>query len=176
MDGFALQLRLQQMAQSTHQACLSVLIDAFEQAKISGLCAEGAWELAIDVARHMDLPVMGQIVVKRIYDAPSSQDGNRVLVDRLWPRGVSKSEATIDYWVRDLAPSTALRKWFNHAPKYFAEFTDRYQQELKVNQQTIDDWLAQLDGRSRLTLLTATKDLELSHAWVLKEYLQKHQA
>ncbi len=111
------------------------------------------------------------IEVRRIYDPPTSDDGYRALVDRLWPRGLAKSRAAIDEWCRDIAPSAELRRWYGHEQERFPAFRDRYLAELD------DDGhagaLAQLLTRSRgrLTLLTATRDLDLSHARVLAERL-----
>ncbi|MDH6135015.1 uncharacterized protein YeaO (DUF488 family) [Kitasatospora sp. MAA4] len=104
--------------------------------------------------------------IRRIYDPPAPDDGHRVLVDRLWPRGVSKERAQLDEWAKELAPSDELRRWFHAAPEeHAAEFTDRYRAELDAPEQ--QDRLAALRDRAPLTLLTATKDAAHSHAAVL---------
>jgi uncharacterized protein YeaO (DUF488 family) len=110
------------------------------------------------------------IRIKRAYDGASSDDGLRILIDRLWPRGLSKSSLKLDSWVRHLSPSDTLRKWYQHDPEKFAEFRKRYLAELKQQ----GEGLAELRGAVRgktVTLLTATKELDLSHATVLKELL-----
>jgi uncharacterized protein YeaO (DUF488 family) len=109
--------------------------------------------------------------IKRVYDEPSSQDGTRVLVDRLWPRGLSKDDAKLDAWAKDLAPSTELRKWFDHDPDRFSRFAERYRRELSENKAKIDEFLGSIDRRKTLTLLYAAKDSAINHAVVLKEFL-----
>ncbi len=111
------------------------------------------------------------VVVKRVYDEPVSADGVRILVDRLWPRGLSKDRAKIDAWAKHLAPSAALRRWFAHDRSKFKVFTRRYHDELSANGQAVAALLAGLDLRRRLTLLTAATDPSNSHAVVLKDYL-----
>lgn len=110
----------------------------------------------------------------RIYDTPSKDDGARVLVDRLWPRGVRKDGAAIDQWSVDVAPSTQLRRWYGHKPERFSEFSQRYLAELRSGQ--AGESLAQLGDLARrgpLTLLTATKDLPRSGAAVLAEEIRR---
>ena len=111
--------------------------------------------------------------VRRIYDPVTQEDGIRVLVDRLWPRGMSKSRAEIDEWCRDIAPSTALRRWYAHDPQRFTEFRRRYRRELATGEQaTALLHLTELaDGRT-LTLLTASRDPKISEAVVLAELLE----
>ena len=115
----------------------------------------------------------GGFRVKRVHDDPSPQDGERVLVDRLWPRGVSKERAALDEWAKDVAPSNELRKWFHEAPDgRREEFADRYSAELDGPEQTRQ--LADLRARAAehtVTLLTATRDVEHSHVQVLMEKL-----
>jgi len=110
-----------------------------------------------------------KIRVRRVYDDPERTDGTRVLVDRLWPRGLSKARAALDDWCKDIAPSDDLRKWYGHDPSRFAEFSRRYQRELEEPQRT--EALAHLrslaHGRRHLTLLTATRDPAASEAAVL---------
>ncbi|GAB4175681.1 MAG: DUF488 domain-containing protein [Wenzhouxiangellaceae bacterium] len=112
------------------------------------------------------------IRLKRIYDSAGSDDGHRVLVDRLWPRGVSKSRAALDEWCREIAPGDALRKWV-HADRTqrWEPFCDRYRAELAQAGDTLDR-LAQLAEAPGLTLLTAARDIEHSHASVLKALLE----
>ena len=110
------------------------------------------------------------ILVKRIYDPPSENDGYRVLVDRIWPRGLRKDEAKIDLWLKDIAPSTALRQWFNHDPSKWREFRTRYFRELKQHEDQVNR-LKDLSKTKRLTLLYAAKDTENNNAAALKEYL-----
>jgi uncharacterized protein YeaO (DUF488 family) len=105
-----------------------------------------------------------------VYDAGDAQ-GTRVLIDGIWPRGVRKAEAPVDEWLRDVAPSAELRKWFGHDPERFAEFRERYRDELDEEpRRTALERLRNLAGQG-LTLLTATKDVEHSHAAVLAELL-----
>ncbi|MEV0778815.1 DUF488 domain-containing protein [Streptomyces sp. NPDC050433] len=108
--------------------------------------------------------------VRRVYEAAGPDDGTRVLVDRLWPRGLAKTDAVFDDWLKDAAPSAELRKWYGHDPAKYAEFGDRYRMELAEPGSAAADALERLralaaDGT--LTLLTATKDLEHSHPLVL---------
>ncbi|MDZ7657704.1 DUF488 domain-containing protein [Fodinibius sp.] len=111
---------------------------------------------------------------KRIYEDYSEDDGYRVLVDRLWPRGVSKEEARLDKWCEEIAPSTELRKWFDHDPNKFEEFANRYKAELTEKGDLIDHLLK--NSREQLvTLLYAAKDEDHNHALVLKEFLEEQQ-
>ena len=113
--------------------------------------------------------------VRRIYGPAQSDDGYRVLVDRLWPRGLSKAKAEMDEWCREIAPSTELRKWYAHDPAKLAEFTDRYLAELAdpAHAAALDSLRARVG--TGLTLLTASKEVELSQAQVLATYLNQHQ-
>jgi uncharacterized protein YeaO (DUF488 family) len=111
--------------------------------------------------------------LRRVYDEPTRADGTRVLVDRVWPRGLSKDEAHVDEWCKQVAPSTELRKWYAHDPGRFAEFTRRYKAELKDPERA--EALARLRGLARnrrLTLVTATKAIEISQAAVLADLLR----
>jgi uncharacterized protein YeaO (DUF488 family) len=110
------------------------------------------------------------IRIKRAYDEPGSDDGLRILIDRLWPRGLSKSTLKLDSWVRHLSPSNELRKWYQHDPEKFAEFRKRYVAELKQQGDGLAELRAAVRGRT-VTLLTATRELDLSHATVLRELL-----
>ncbi|HVW33603.1 MAG TPA: DUF488 family protein [Acidimicrobiia bacterium] len=114
-----------------------------------------------------------RVRVARVYDEPGGRDGTRVLVDRLWPRGLKKDDAVLDHWCREIAPSTELRKWYGHDPDRFAEFAERYRAELDdADHAEALAALRRLAGRpGGLTLLTATKSLELSQAAVLASVL-----
>jgi uncharacterized protein YeaO (DUF488 family) len=112
--------------------------------------------------------------VRRVYDDPEGADGTRVLVDRLWPRGLSKARAALDDWCKDVAPSDELRKWYAHDPSRFAEFSRRYQLELEDPQRTeaLEHLRSLAHGRRHLTLLTATRDPGASEAAVLAGLLR----
>ena len=112
------------------------------------------------------------VAIKRIYDKPAEEDGFRVLVDRLWPRGVSKEKAALDAWLKEVAPSSELRTWFDHKPERFAEFTARYEVELK-NNPALAELQKMLDDHPQITLLYAAKDPAINHAKVLLAFLQK---
>jgi len=109
--------------------------------------------------------------IKRIYDKAEITDGKRILIDRLWPRGVRKSTANIDMWLKDVAPSDDLRKWFSHDPSKWEEFKKRYKKELEKNpalQQLLD-----IIRKSDVTLIYASKDTEHNNAVVLKEVIEE---
>ena len=108
--------------------------------------------------------------LKRAYEEPSSEDGTRVLVDRLWPRGVRKTSAAIDRWIKDVAPSTELRKWFGHDPIRWDEFRRRYQAELAHRPEELDE-LRALAKKGRLTLVYAARDEFHNEAVVLRDLL-----
>jgi uncharacterized protein YeaO (DUF488 family) len=109
-----------------------------------------------------------------VYDPPAPTDGVRILVDRLWPRGLSKQAAALDLWCRQVAPSTELRTWYGHAPERFAEFDSRYRAELDEPERAAAlAALAEQSARQTITLLTATKALDLSHAAVLARLLSE---
>ena len=111
--------------------------------------------------------------VRRIYDEPDDQDGIRVLVDRRWPRGVTKAKAALDEWCKTVAPSAALRTWYRHDPAKFDEFTRRYSAELEEPEPAgALEHLRDLTDGHRLTLLTATKDPDISQAAVLAGVLR----
>lgn len=113
---------------------------------------------------------MADIVTKRIYAPASPDDGYRVLVDRLRPRGISRQDAAIDEWAKDIAPSTGLRRWFAHDPDRWDEFTVRYRRELGTHTDALRELLDRCVTR-RLTLLFAARDLRRNHAAVLKDVL-----
>jgi uncharacterized protein YeaO (DUF488 family) len=112
------------------------------------------------------------IRIKRAYEKPSRDDGRRVLVDRLWPRGVVKDKAKIDEWTKELAPSTELRKWFAHEPAKWAEFRKRYTREIHQHEEELAK-LAAMAETGTVTLVFAAKDQRHNNAEVLKEVLQK---
>lgn len=109
------------------------------------------------------------IRIKRIYDVPSPEDGTRILVDRLWPRGVSKARAELDLWDKDIAPSPELRTWWNHDPSQYDEFANRYREELGHNPAVSE--LVALAEKGPVTLLYAARDPAVNHAVVLRDYL-----
>jgi uncharacterized protein YeaO (DUF488 family) len=112
------------------------------------------------------------IKIKRAYDPLSSDDGKRILVDRLWPRGIKKEDAAIDEWLKDIAPSTELRKWYSHDPAKWGEFKKRYKIELK-DKIGIVDRLRQESKKGTLTLLFSAKATELNNAVALKEFIEE---
>jgi uncharacterized protein YeaO (DUF488 family) len=115
------------------------------------------------------------VKLKRVYDPPKPADGFRVLVDRLWPRGVSKSSARIDLWLKEIAPSTALRKWFGHDALKWDTFRARYFRELQKNPEAVAQ-LNEIIRNGPVTLLFAAKDQEHNNAAALKEYLESGQS
>lgn len=110
------------------------------------------------------------IHLKRAYESPSSSDGTRILVDRLWPRGVSKEKAAIDQWMKEIAPSTELRRWFRHDPKRWSEFRRRYRIELSHHEELLSQ-LRAMARKGPLTLVYAARDEEHNEAIVLREAL-----
>jgi uncharacterized protein YeaO (DUF488 family) len=113
-----------------------------------------------------------EIRLKRVYDPPAASDGLRVLVDRIWPRGLSKEKAAVDLWDRDVAPSTALRKWFNHDPHRWEEFQSRYRSELKLRTEALANLRARC-ASGPVSLLFAAKDTKRNHAVVLRAILAR---
>ena len=109
--------------------------------------------------------------IKRVYEPAKSSDGIRVLVDRLWPRGVKKTTAHLDYWMKDVAPSPRLRLWFGHRPERFAEFGKRYKKELSGNPELAE--LRKLGRGALVTLLYGARDPQVNHALVLQSVLRK---
>lgn len=110
------------------------------------------------------------IRVKRVYDAYEEEDGIRILVDRLWPRGLRKEEARIDYWMKDIAPSSELRKWFSHDKNKWEEFKRKYFEELRNKGEKIS-FIKELSKTSNVTLLYSSKERIYNNAMALKEYL-----
>jgi uncharacterized protein YeaO (DUF488 family) len=114
-----------------------------------------------------------QVRLRRVYDAPSPEDGIRVLVDRVWPRGMTKDAAHLNEWIKEAAPSTPLRRWYGHRPERFAEFRRRYVAELAdPGPAAAVDRLRRLARTGTVTLLTATRDVEHSQAAVLADLLR----
>lgn len=112
------------------------------------------------------------IKIKRIYNEKAEEDGYRVLIDRLWPRGMSKDRAAIDLWFKEIAPSSQLRTWFGHKPEHFNEFREKYTNELSTNPAV--KMLENIASKYPvITLLYAAKDPAINHAVVLQEYLKK---
>lgn len=116
---------------------------------------------------------MTEFVTKRIYDPAADTDGHRVLVDRLWPRGVSKVRAALDEWCKTVSPSTELRKWFDHRAERFAEFTERYEAELSANPE-VPAILKGWDAYPKVTLLYGARDRTHNEAVVLRAYAARH--
>jgi len=117
---------------------------------------------------HRALPY--RIDLKRVYEAPSQDDGLRVLVERLWPRGVSKVEASIDHWTKDVAPTPQLRTWFGHRAERWEEFRRRYRSELRQNRAAVEA-LKCLCAGQRVTFVFAARDVERNGAVVLREFI-----
>lgn len=113
--------------------------------------------------------------IRRIYEAPQPTDGTRVLVDRLWPRGVSKERAALDLWLKDIAPSTELRQWFGHDPARWTGFCQRYRAELDANPSCVEQ-LETLARKGPLTLLFGARNTEQNEAVVLAAYLRERSA
>jgi uncharacterized protein YeaO (DUF488 family) len=118
-----------------------------------------------DIRRNM-------LRIKRVYEERSDTDGRRILVDRLWPRGISKERAGIDLWMKDIAPSDGLRRWFGHEPTRWEEFKTRYLGELAEKQDLIAT-LRKLDHEGTVTLVYAAKDVNHNNAVVLQEAIEK---
>jgi len=112
-----------------------------------------------------------QITLKRAYEPASDDDGVRILVERLWPRGVSKADAALDHWVKDVAPTPQLRTWFGHRPERWRQFRTRYRLELSSNQSAVC-LLRDICAEQRVTFIFAAKDVLRNGAVVLQEYLE----
>lgn len=111
-----------------------------------------------------------KLEIKRVYEEPGKDDGMRILVDRLWPRGLSREKADVDLWLKEIAPSTELRKWFGHVPDRWKEFQKRYHHELENNIESVSK-LKELIKKGVVTLVYGAKDKEHNEALVLKEWL-----
>jgi uncharacterized protein YeaO (DUF488 family) len=112
------------------------------------------------------------IDLKRAYDPPAKSDGRRMLVDRVWPRGIARDDLRIDAWLKDLAPSTGLRKWFGHDPAKWDEFKKRYARELEQRAGALEELVAQARA-GHVTLVFGAKDTEHNNAVALKEHLER---
>ena len=112
------------------------------------------------------------IKIKRVYEQPDKDDGLRILVDRLWPRGLTKEKAKVDLWLKEIAPSTELRKWFGHDPKKWRSFRERYQTELKHHAGQLKV-LKRKAKEGTVTLIYGARDQEHNEALVLKEFLER---
>ena len=123
-----------------------------------------------DIASPAGLSGHERVRIKRVYEQPDDQDGTRILVDRLWPRGLSRQRARVDIWLKDIAPSTELRKWFSHDPNKWTEFQDRYRQELKSKTDLLLT-LKEKAAKGPITLLYGAKDESHNEAVVLQELL-----
>ena len=111
------------------------------------------------------------IRIKRVYEEPEESDGRRILVDRLWARGLSKEKAKVDLWVKEIAPSTELRRWYGHDPKKWTEFKSRYAAELETNPGIVEEILGEVQA-GVVTILYSSKEEQLNNAVALKEYIE----
>ncbi len=112
-----------------------------------------------------------RIAIKRVYDAPVAGDGKRILVDRLWPRGLTKEKARIDYWAKDVSPSNELRKWYGHEPGKWEEFKKRYFTELNKNKAAVDELIGQM-GKGPVTFVFSSAERAINNAEALRVYLE----
>ncbi|MBI0126727.1 DUF488 family protein [Bifidobacterium sp. W8101] len=115
---------------------------------------------------------MGQVDIKRVYEQAADEDGVRILVDRLWPRGVSKERAALSGWLKDVAPSPDLRRWWHHDPDRFEDFARRYRTELDDNP-ALEDLLSIVREHDRTTLVYAAKNPAVNHALILRDYIRQ---
>ncbi len=115
---------------------------------------------------------MGEISIKRVYEYKKADESYRILIDRLWPRGIKKTDLHIDEWDKEISPSAELRKWFDHKEERFDEFTDLYQQELQTKESELSRLIA-IAKREDVTLLYGAKDPKINHAVVLRDVLRK---
>jgi uncharacterized protein YeaO (DUF488 family) len=122
------------------------------------------------MSRYLERP---RIRIKRVYDEPTPDDGYRVLVDRLWPRGLSRDRARIDLWLREIAPSSELRAWFAHKAERFGEFRRRYMEELREKERLVQLLLSRVEVGETITLLYSARDPEHNNAVVLRDYLEE---
>jgi uncharacterized protein YeaO (DUF488 family) len=112
------------------------------------------------------------IGIKRVFETPAAEDGLRVLVERLWPRGMTKERAAVDVWLKDVAPSPELRKWYSHDLEKWQEFRKRYRNELQANREMLDQ-LHRMAAKGPLTLVYAARDEQHNSALILKEFLEE---
>lgn len=113
-----------------------------------------------------------KVHIKRVYEAPAAEDGKRILIDRLWPRGLTKEKARIDLWLKDIAPSAELRTWFGHDPEKWDEFQKRYRSELDSNAEVVGKLRTEIQSETA-TLVYSAKDEQHNDAVVLKAYLEE---
>ena len=113
-----------------------------------------------------------KVAIKRVYEKPSKEDGFRILVDRLWPRGLTKEKVAADLWFKEIAPTTELRKWFNHETEKWPEFQKKYLKEISENEPAIAT-LKEIMNEGKVTILYAAKDEEHNEARILMDYLNK---
>jgi uncharacterized protein YeaO (DUF488 family) len=169
------------LAAAIRTACVEAAVDAHDDAGIRGLCAEGRWECAIAAMRGLDLQALiaaraadggpaPTLRIKRVYDPPDADDGARILVDRLWPRGRSRASVALDAWLPGVAPSPALRRWFGHRPSRWQEFERRYARELDAAPEAVQ-MLSDRVLAGPVTLLYAARDETHNHAATLRRYL-----
>ena len=112
-----------------------------------------------------------KIQVKRVYEAPDPGDGKRILIDRLWPRGLSKAKAEVDVWMKEIAPSTELRRWYGHRAEKWPEFKKRYHAELDEKPDLVGELMSHVE-KEKATLLFGSREERLNNAFALKEYLE----
>lgn len=117
---------------------------------------------------------MPRIRLKRVYEKADQSDGRRILVDRVWPRGISRAKARIDYWAKDSAPSNELRKWYGHDPEKWEAFKTRYIDELKANPEAVNELLDNLCRGRTTTFVYSSKEAEKNNAVVLKEFIEQN--
>jgi uncharacterized protein YeaO (DUF488 family) len=115
---------------------------------------------------------MHEIKLKRVYEPIENSDGFRILIDRLWPRGINKEKGHIDIWLKEIAPSVALRKWFNHEPGKWKKFVEKYHEELEQSE-TVNEIIKLIKKHKSVTLLYAARDTQHNNAIVLQEFLHK---
>jgi len=120
---------------------------------------------------QLNFRIMKGLFIKRIYEKPAKDDGYRILVDRIWPRGISKDEARLDEWDKELGPSNELRKWFGHQPERFSEFAARYKKELKSNYATLER-IRELSKQKKVCILYGAKDEAHNQAVVIKSVIE----
>jgi uncharacterized protein YeaO (DUF488 family) len=116
------------------------------------------------------------IRIKRVYDSPAKEDGYRILIDRLWPRGLTKEKANVDLWLKEIAPSNELRKWYSHDPEKWMEFKKRYQKELADKQELLRKIMQLEKEKGVVALLYSTKETEHNNATALQGFLKESSA
>lgn len=171
------------LLEAARQACLEAAAAAYEEAGIRGLCGDGRWEYAMGVMRTLDLGAAiaaasararesSTLQIKRVYEPPAPGDGARILVDRLWPRGLRREAASVDAWMPEVAPSAGLRKWFGHTPSRWAGFERRFAGELDAKPEAVRALVARLRA-GQATLLFAARDVAHNNAVALRAYLHR---